>query len=116
MSFAALCPQIIMATVGDDDLIKEVDFSGPVLASGETISSIGTISIFSVDSAWRNPAVSTDITVQSNGSSGTVAQLLLSGLTVAGRYIIVVPGITSEGQTLVAECRLLLELGVSPGD
>lgn len=109
MSSAALAPEIVRATVGDEALLKEIDYAGADLAAGETISALGSIAIYAVDCAWRNPTASAAITVVSHGTSGTIGQVKIDGLDEVGRYLIEIPGITSEGQVLIAQCRLLVE-------
>ena len=103
-----LCDEIIEAVVGEVDLIKNVDFDGEDLVSGETVSSISSITAYEADEYWTEASwqATSDVVAQDNRSSGTVAQVKLSTIAAAGNFVLVVKVSTSNGQVLVAQCRL----------
>lgn len=101
--------QILETTVGELDLLKNIDFAGEDLAAGESVSSISSVVVQVADEYWGNLQATTDVEAQSNGASGTVAQVKITKIDAAGKFVITVTVSTSNGQVLVAQCRLLVK-------
>lgn len=83
----------------DEVVIRDFEFAGDDLASGETIASIMSVTITRIDGQAMGGS---DLTKDSQAFSGTRVQLILSKGILNVTYEVHIKVTTSAGQTLEA--------------